>query len=784
MLEKNTTILKLRVLGIVQGVGFRPFIHTLAKKYDLKGWVLNDSNGVLIEVQGRIENLNKFKISILKDKPILSEIDNIIEQVVDDKNRIYDSFSIKNSENSNNMKTVIPYDSAICNDCLKELENIKDRRYEYPFINCTNCGPRYSIIKRMPYDRPCTTMDIFNMCSDCKQEYMDIGNRRYHAQPNACATCGPQLTLFCNKTKEEINNNILEECGKILNKGKILAVKSLTGFHLSIDASNIIAINRLRVKKRRDSKPFAIMVKNLSVAQKYAYISSEEGQLLQSEKRPIVILKKKLRENFFNDLAPHNPNIGIMLPSAPIHYLLLKYSKLEAIVMTSANISGEPIIYKNDEAIHKMKDISDFILLNNRDINTRLDDSIIKLTKFKNGKTAKIIIRRSRGYAPYSIKTNDLLDSLISVGSELKTTVSLSKDNEIFLSQYIGDLKNKESFLFHNELQEKLSMMYDINSKGYVYDMHPYFNSTKFNHHKDKKMYYVQHHHAHMAACMADNKMNNELVIGVIYDGTGFGMDNTIWGGEILIGNYANFRRVSKIRNFKLLGNDKAISEPFRIAISLLYNTFGDDAKNLNIDFIKNLTSLEKNVYFKMAKNNINTSSTSSMGRLFDGVSALFGICKKIEYEAQASIELEGLLSRDLHLVKPFKYGINKVNDLYEVDYAPMIEEIVLELSNDSINLQQLSRKFHSTVIDMTISVCLKISQEYNVNNVVLSGGVFMNEYLLSNIYTKLQECGLYPLIHNDTPANDGSISLGQLMIANYMKYEEGDKYGEKKIGK
>ena len=721
-------IVCLRINGIVQGVGFRPFIHQLATKYNLNGWVLNDNMGVLLEVQGKELDIILFKKDIILKKPILSIISNISEKTPKDNNIKYTTFIIRDSINNTRMQTFIPYDASICGDCLTELEDPKNSRYEYPFINCTNCGPRYSIINSMPYDRPNTTMGVFKMCFSCNSEYLNIQNRRYHAQPNACAECGPTIELFMNHKNEFFSGNILKKCGDILRNGDILVVKSLTGFHLAVDASNESSIKMLRVKKRRDSKPFAIMVKDIQCAKKYAYVSRREELLLKSEKRPIVILRKKL--NNLNILAPNNPSIGIMLPSAPIHYLLLKYSKLESLVMTSANISGYPIIYQNEEAISMLSNISNYILINNRDIHNRLDDSIIKVITSDYVDNLEIIIRRSRGYAPYTLPAGNQLKTILAVGAEMKTTVSLSNDRNIFLSQFIGDLKNKDSIEFHEKTQNLMINLLNKKPEIYACDMHPYFSSE--NHHINK--YYIQHHHAHMAACMIDNKMRNDNVIGVIYDGTGYGIDGSMWGGEVLVGNYSNFRRLAKLKDIGLIAKDKAVKEPFRIAISLLFNTYGDNINDLDMDFLNNLTEIERNIYFKMAKNEINLTNTSSMGRLFDGISALLNICSKIEYEAQAAIELEGLLERDLTASSSYSYSIVKVNGIYELDYRGIIKDIVNELNNN-ISVKDISRKFHSTIVDMTIAICEKIRTEYRINKVVLSGGVFMNEYLLSNIY-------------------------------------------------
>ncbi|MCG9780647.1 carbamoyltransferase HypF [Photobacterium damselae] len=760
-------IRKFRINGIVQGVGFRPFVHRLAKQFKLNGWVLNDSEGVLVELQGSSSELAAFRQLLTSNPPKLAKIDSVVELSVDNYDAEYTDFMIVSSEDLCDTKTIVPPDSYVCDDCLHEMSSPDNRRYRYPFINCTNCGPRYSLIEKMPYDRKNTTMRSFIMCSSCLHEYEDIEDRRYHAQPNACADCGPRVWI------EEHNGQMIDVDDPVrytislLKQGYIIAIKSLGGFHLAVDASNEAAVRLLRERKKRDNKPFALMVRDIEQARRYTQVSEEEQIALEQVQRPIVLLKK-IKSTLPLNLAPNNPSLGVMLPSAPLHYLLLEDSELPALVMTSANLSGHPIVYRNDKAKEQLKDICDFLLLNDRDITTRVDDSILRLSKTKCGEIIQTFIRRSRGYAPYPIKVKTDLNPILAIGAELKTTLAMGKEHNVFLSQHIGDLKNDETFNAFLENSVKLAKLLDINPKYYCGDLHPQFRSCRYLDEKNNVEFYrVQHHHAHMASCIAENKLDEKTVIGVIYDGTGYGEDGTIWGGEILIGNYNNSTRVASLSPFQLLGGDKAVKEPIRIAISLLHQAFGSEARKINIPAFDILSEREKCVYFKMAEREVNSTTTSSMGRLFDGFSALMGICPKIEYEAQAAIEMEGMLERDIMLAAPLPYDILDKKEIIQLDIRPTVRAIVPLLSKPQVDTAQLSRRFHSTIAYATRDVCQLLADKYQISDVVLSGGVFMNEYLLCNIYSLLKNCGLRPHVQQLVPSNDGGVSLGQLMVAN-----------------
>ncbi|OCG60489.1 carbamoyltransferase HypF [Gilliamella sp. Nev6-6] len=754
-----------RVSGIVQGVGFRPFVHRLAKNYGVNGWVLNDSEGVLIELQSSNDNIALMMNELVSTPPPLARIINItiIDQV---DNECYQTFSIRKSLQLDHMNTIIPPDSNVCNDCLSEMRDSENIRYRYAFINCTNCGPRYSIIKDMPYDRSQSTMSSFKMCPSCQHEYNNIDDRRYHAQPNACPICGPELELVDHSGKPISTDDIVRFTIKELKEGKIVAIKSLGGFHLVVDASNTSAVKELRKRKKRDAKPFAVMAENVDNINNFATVEFEEKILLESPQRPIVLLQKR-KVKFLEDVAPHNPNIGVMLPSAPLHYLLLEDPTMPVLVMTSGNLSGYPIVYDNKTAVEQLGKIADYFILNNRDIHTRVDDSVARIMiNEKKDKNQMLFLRRSRGYAPYPIHLAYEVGSITALGAELKTTISLSKDKQVFMSQHIGDLKNDLTFDSHKDCISHLKKLLGIETNAIACDLHPMFRSTRTALNQlNTKVIQVQHHHAHMASCMAENGLLGQT-IGVIFDGTGYGTDGSIWGGEFLIGDFENFSRAACLRTIRLIGGDKAIKEPLRIAVSLLTETFGDNFDLLDIPALNLLSEQQRNVFTKMSVQKINSAATSSIGRLFDGVSALMGVCTNVEYEGQAAIELESLLERDLHMVKPFKFRLEDKDGHIEIDYRPMIKEITFALLSTEPNLSEISRCFHSTIVEIIKTVCKQLASKTGCNQIVLSGGVFCNEFILMNTIDHLEKIDLKPYSHKLVPTNDGGISLGQIVVA------------------
>ena len=755
---------KYRINGIVQGVGFRPFVHKVASEMKLLGWVLNDAEGVLTEVQGNPNELNIFEKRLLKEAPPLSKVESIVLISSFESSNKYSDFRILKSDSSKTVKTLISPDYSVCNDCLEELFDENDRRYKYPFINCTNCGPRYTIIEDLPYDRKNTTMDSFNMCSKCEYEYNDIKDRRYHAQPDACYICGPKVSMPNSDEKESIEN-IKNIANKIIN-GKIVAIKSVGGFHLVCDAYNKQAVKLMRKRKKRDFKALAIMVKDIETAEKLAYISIEDKKTLESKERPIVLLnKREIKE--LELISPNNSKIGIMLPSAPIHYVLLKETKLKTLVMTSGNSPGNPIIYKDDEALSSLSEIADDFLLNNRDIYTFVDDSIVKNVRIKNSDSNKLfMIRRSRGYVPLPFKNNIEMQKILALGAELKNTIAISKGQNLFVSQHLGDLKSELNINRQIDTINHITKILKANFNFIACDMHPLFNKGKYINNKGLPVIEIQHHHAHMATCMFENKINTE-VIGVIFDGTGYGTDGSIWGGEFLVGDFNKVERIGHIKPFKLIGGDKAIKEPYRLGLSLLFETYKDNRIDAFKKMYSFLDDFQLNVFYKMSQNNINTYKTTSMGRLFDAVSSMLGICKSVEYEGQAAIEMESCLKNNLELTIAMPYNINFINNSYEIDYRPLVKYL-LE-NNGLIDINEMSRRFHSTIVKFTVEMCNIIREERKINDVVLGGGVFQNEFLLVNTKYELEKNRFKVYINNEIPCNDGGISVGQIMIANSM---------------
>ncbi|MDU3722067.1 carbamoyltransferase HypF [Clostridium celatum] len=753
----------IEINGIVQGVGFRPFIYNLAIKNNLNGWVNNTAMGVLIDAEGDNRSLDVFINNIKNNPPPLSKINKII--VKEKKVINYKEFTIKESNNSTKPTTYISPDYSICDKCKEDIFDKKNIRYRYAFTNCTNCGPRFTITKSLPYDRDSTTMNEFIMCDNCKKEYENPLNRRFHAQPNGCKECGPRVWLS-NKTGEELtlnSNYVMSEAIDFLKKGKILAVKGLGGFNLVCDGTNENTIKLLREKKGRPRKPLAIMMKDVETVKKYCILTNKEEEILTSNKRPILLLKKlpdfKLPEN----LAPNNKRVGVMLPYTPLHYLLFE-NGINVLVVTSANISGEPMIYKNEDALNKLNHIVDYYLMHNREIYMPIDDSVSIFLENK-----ERVIRSGRGYSPtaINIKTKN---EILALGAELKNTISLSNKKDIFISEYIGDLQNVSTINLLENIIEHFTKIYEIAPKTIVYDIHPDFNYKNIE--IEKKIYIsdsldntfkkieVQHHHSHIVSCLAENNAN-EKVIGVAFDGTGYGLDKKIWGGEFLICNKKSFQRVAHLGYFNLPGGESAIKEPWKIAISLLYKVFNEDYEK----YIP--THLRQNDYKtikKMIDKNINSPETSSIGRLFDGISSLIGFNSNISFEGEAAIYLQNI-SND-SITESYTYSIKTINSLYILDFVNIIKGIIKDINNN-LAVSIISKKFHNTIINATIEIILILRKDYNISSVALSGGVFQNEILFTGIIDVLEKNNFNIYTHRNIPCNDSGISFGQLIIAN-----------------
>ncbi|WP_067530903.1 carbamoyltransferase HypF [Nocardia crassostreae] len=754
---------KIRVTGVVQGVGYRPFVYKLARERQLTGWVRNDPEGVLIEASGRESTLRLFSEELTSKAPELARVEGVRALSRSAGTSEATGFDIVESEHSGAKVALVPADTHVCADCLAELRDRADRRYRYPFINCTNCGPRYSIVRALPYDRSHTTMASFAMCERCDREYRDPMSRRFHAQPNACAECGPRLSLADRGGTVLEGEQALRRCAQELAAGRIAAIKSVGGFHLAVDASSAASVALLRERKRRDSKPFAVMVRDLAAAHRIVELSAAEEAMLCSPARPILLARKR-SGSVPEGVAPRNPNLGLMLPSAPHHHLLLDESGLDVVVMTSGNVSGYPIVHRNEDALRQLFDIADVILYHDRDIEIRVDDSVVRLSTHPElPRPLTTFLRRGRGYAPYPVDVGRPLAPLVAYGAELKTTVALSAGSRVYLSQHIGDLKNDETFASHRKTAAHLAALYDLHPEAGVYDMHPQFrtSSARAGIGESGDPVFVQHHHAHMAACMAENQLAGQA-IGVVFDGAGYGSYGTIWGGEFLVGGFERFERATHLRRLALIGGDRAVYEPIRTGLSIAVDAFGDiDTAVKAFPALARLDRDRRHVYSTMRARGINSPEVSSMGRLFDGVAALLGVCSHAEYEAQGPIELEGLLDRDLDMTDVYEFDYDEP----EVDFRPVIRAIAQDLAAD-VPVAEISRRFHSSVVTMVRSRCAAISRTTGIRQVVLSGGVFLNEFLLVNCLVMLEQDGFEAYAHHQVPPNDGGIALGQVMVA------------------
>lgn len=766
--------IKIEVKGIVQGVGFRPFIYSLAHKYNLKGFVLNNSNGVIIDVEGEEGIIEKFISDIKKKAPPLSRIKNM------DIKKLhlvgYEKFTIKPSSSKEEKFVLISPDIGTCDKCLQELFDPNDRRFHYPFINCTNCGPRFTIIKAIPYDRPKTTMDEFKMCSRCKKEYEDFLNRRFHAQPNACSDCGPKVELINSQLKaEKYGEDAIIQAAKLLKEGKVVAIKGLGGFHIACDATNPNSVKRLREVKRRDKKPFAMMAKDIQTIFEFCEVSEVEKIKLLSPHRPILILKKK-RNNFIADnVAPGQKYYGVMLPYTPLHYLLLEEfylqnPRLPVLVMTSANLSDEPILYKEEEIFTKFKNIYDYFVTHNRKIYIRCDDSVIRCFEDK-----ELMIRRSRGYVPEPIELPfSIKHQVLACGAELKNTFCVTKNGYAFLSHHIGDLESLESFIAFKEGIEHFKHLFSIEPTLIAYDIHPHYLSTKYaldilDSELNIEGISVQHHHAHIASCMADNQIQDK-VIGVAFDGLGYGTDGNLWGGEFLITDYSDFKRVGRFQYIQMPGGTQAIKEPWRMACSWLWHIYRNDALKLEIEFIKSLDKEKWDVLKNLIIHRINAPLTSSVGRLFDAVSALLGICKFTTYEGEAAIELETIV--DEISSPPYKYELFGKMPNIIIKPELIFVDIIKDLKN-KVPVNRISARFHATIIDIVVKMCSEIRKDTGIERVALSGGVFQNMLLLHGVVRKLRNKKFKVYIPSRVPINDGGISFGQAVIASYKAQKQ-----------
>jgi len=820
--------LHIEIKGVVQGVGFRPFVYNLAQHLNLKGFVTNTSKGVTIEIEG--ERVEEFMSKLQNNPPPLAKIYSIEKTELPPNN--YKTFEIIESIDEAGF-THVSEDVSICEDCLRELFTPTDRRYLYPFINCTNCGPRYTITMKVPYDRPNTTMAVFKMCPECLSEYKDPSNRRFHAQPNACPVCGPQVRLFVKEGSalNEIENPIPEAI-RLIKEGKILAIRGLGGFHLCCDARNEEAVKELRKRKKRSNKPFALMSPSVEAIEKFCRVSDEERKILTSPMRPIVLLSKKSHGNLPEALAPNNAYLGFMLPYTPLHYLLFYYpakvgdsssfsllgmteegrrgflvanaprndSKtdttqpykdnsalrtsdfslqphFDCLVMTSGNISEEPIITKNKEAFEKLSNVADAFLIHNRDIFMRVDDSVVRELEGK-----IYFIRRTRGFVPKAIPLTEELPEVMGAGADLKNTFTLIKSDYAIMSQHIGDMENLETIEFYEEVLNNLKSVYRTEPSAVGHDLHPmYFSTSWAKEYAEKKCipaFALQHHYCHIASLMAEYGLNE--LFGIAFDGTGYGTDGTIWGSEFLYCTVKDFQRLAYLKPISLPGGENAIKECSRIALSLIDDTFGED-----MDLIKKLplykvVSEEKIRQILKIKRLFQFSPLSSgMGRLFDGVSSLIGVCHYNTHEAEAAVALESLIEQGTEFSERDCYPFELVNSLegeaLVIDYKPMIREIVKDFlkseakpighSERKRGISFISWKFHNTIVKIILELTEHFRAKFGFDAVGLSGGVFQNAYLIRETIKALKKLGIKPLYHVNVPSNDACISLGQAYI-------------------
>jgi hydrogenase maturation protein HypF len=764
-----------QIRGIVQGVGFRPFVFRTAERHAVGGWVRNDSEGVVLEVQGPPGALEEFIVEVRTGAPALARIESValIEQRYEE--RLVESFEIHVSERSAQASTLVSPDSCVCEECLRELFDPADRRYRYPYINCTNCGPRYSIVRGVPYDRALTTMASFQMCERCEREYHDVRDRRFHAQPTACWECGPRVAVV--RAGEGLPRELapsapgspdpIEATVELLRDGAIVAVKGLGGYHLVVDARNEKAVARLRRRKQREEKPFAVMSPTLQAVRGYAHVGEREAELLSSPQRPIVLVRKCGGGTpLAAGIAPGNRSYGAMLAYTPVHHLLFE-SGFDALVATSGNVSDEPIAFRDEDALERLAGIADAFLVGEREIFTRVDDSIVRVVSLE-GCSETTLIRRARGYTPEPVRAPFELPPLLAVGPELKNTVCLTRGSELFLSHHVGDLKNEATRRSFEHAIEHMSKLLEVTPEAIAHDLHPGYLSTRFALEQERlPTVAVQHHHAHMAACMCEHGLN-EPVVGVVFDGTGYGTDGNVWGGEFLVGDYAGFQRAAHLAYFRLPGGDRAVEEPWRVAWSLLWEAYGESFTELDVPVVSARGVEERRVLAQMLRTGLRSPLTSSVGRLFDGVAALLGVREHCRYEAQAAIELEQLVTPGA-ANGPLPWALSVTEGWpWRIDPAPAVRELVRESQRRGVTAAELSGRFHSTVVDIVGSTCEAIRARTGLERVALSGGVFQNELLLRGCHSVLERAGFRVYSHRLVPANDGGVALGQAAVAGW----------------
>jgi hydrogenase maturation protein HypF len=774
------------VQGTVQGVGFRPFIYNLASRFEISGTVTNTSDGVVITAAAQDDRLQLFLQAVQQEAPPLARITSLNTRSLPDTTETgVPSFTILPSVAGTFANTAIPPDISLCEDCLRELLDPEDRRFHYPFINCTNCGPRFTIVETIPYDRPQTSMKVFPMCNVCTKEYHDPGNRRFHAQPNACPDCGPHISLHDSAGIRIPANSPLAQTAAALRDGQILAIRGLGGFHLSANGCSAQAVALLRKRKGRPDKPLAIMVANIENGDKFCEIDPSAKKLLLSPEHPIVLLKKREQSPLADNLSPGIDEIGVMLPYTPLHHLLFQQKGCpEALVMTSGNISGTPICTANSDALSQLKAIADLFLLHNRDIITRVDDSVVRIMADQ-----PVILRRARGFAPAPIQVALNLPNILACGPGLKNTFSLGRGNNVFLSQHIGDLDNLASYEFYQESIEHLKKVFQLEPDAVACDLHPDYMSSRYALECKLPLYKVQHHHAHAVAVMAEHGIN-EPVLAVILDGTGLGEDGTIWGGEILKAELTSYERLGHLSRLRLPGGDVAAVEPWRMGLSALFHTFGSEgiAADRLPETFQDIDGGNLSVISSMLTSGFNSPVTSSCGRLFDAIASLLGVRQRISYEGQAAMELEALARKGCSTSwrkdnltishTEISRSLRENNGKLEICSEEFVKRIVDGIGRGE-DKSALALQFHTMLILSITRLIEILSLQTGIKKIVLSGGCMQNSLLLEGLHHTLKNLNLDVMTGKSLPLNDGAISFGQTIIGGLLHVSRNTNAGD-----
>ena len=773
---KNAERLRVTIHGAVQGVGFRPFVYRLATESGLRGWVLNSSQGVFIEVEGERAVLEEFLLRLEREKPPRAIVQSLEFSFLDPVG--YPDFVIRHSEEAGEKTVLILPDIATCPECRREVWDPNDRRYCYPFTNCTHCGPRFTIIRALPYDRPNTSMAHFPLCPDCRREYEDPLDRRFHAQPVACPVCGPQVALYSGEEQFQsaphlTGDQAIQEAAQAVREGRILAMKGLGGFLLIVDARNEAAVRRLRERKQREEKSFALLYPSLEVIKEHCFVSPLEERVLTSTESPIVLLRRRETSEVCQTsevceaVAPGNPYLGGMLPYTPLHDLLVQELGFP-VVATSGNRSDEPICIDENEARERLGGIADVFLVHNRPIVRHCDDSVVRVVLGQ-----ELVLRRARGYAPLPVRLRkSVLPPILAVGAHLKNSIALSVGRQVFLSQHIGDLDTPEACAAFERVIADFLRLYEVEPLAIAHDLHPDYFSTQWARQaadsSPVELVPVQHHHAHLASCLAENEVEGPA-LGVIWDGTGYGPDGTVWGGEFLWGDAAGFERVAHLRTFRLPGGEVAVKEPRRAALGVLWEHFGPEVFEWeHLAPVVDFSPSERRLLQRMLERGVNSPLTSSAGRLFDAVAALVGLRQEIRFEAQAAMMLEYAVDEavtDAYPLPMTQYPIPNTQSLV-LDWGPLLEALLADLRL-GVPVGVMAARFHNALVEGIVAVARAVGAE----RVALSGGCFQNRILLERAYRRLTEAGIRVYVHQRIPPNDGGIALGQVAVAASISY-------------